>query len=136
MCKNLNAITLHMGRKWTIHPSNTGGPILLPTYHHRDDGWEESDDRNVYEVVGNLVNSIPWLKHLQLGDFRVPGIARLEVFDIGWGISTAWMEYVKARRQMQEASTMKRELGRMSKPLDEKRETMHHTYAKARTVVV
>jgi hypothetical protein len=100
MCKNLRTITLHMGNKWTVYRNNPAGFIYLVQYPLSHDNWDERDDRNVNEAVGNLAYSIPWLKHLQLGDCKTPG---LTTYDIGWGISTFWIEYVKVRRQVQEA---------------------------------
>jgi hypothetical protein len=100
MCKNLRTITLHMGYKCTVRRNNSVADIYLLQYRDRHDNWDERDDVNVCEAVGNLAYSIPWLKCLQLGDCKTPGLTR---YDIGWGISTFWIEYVKVRRQIQEA---------------------------------
>lgn len=60
----------------------------------------KSDEEKIDNAVKKVVEGLPGLTHLQLGDYKSPGIG---ADDLKWGKSVCWLEFVKGRGSNLEA---------------------------------
>jgi hypothetical protein len=102
VCKDLRSLTLHMGhgenslymgngRYSSYWQSGTGLQV------EEDDVQGEegkSDEEKIDNAVRKVAEGLPGLQHLQLGDYKAPGVGE---HDLKWGKSVRWMDFVKER---------------------------------------
>jgi hypothetical protein len=83
VCGNLQEITLHNQKPCIYNSSSTiHGPSHM------------TDEEKVDDAVGEFVKGLPWLKKLQLGDYK--SLEDREE-DIEWGLSRRWVDIVNNR---------------------------------------
>lgn len=72
-------------------------PLKTDDDHPGDKG--KTTEQKIYDAVGALVEALPGLWELQLGDYKQ---AVIPDYDLQWGSSRRWMEVVKARLETSE----------------------------------
>jgi hypothetical protein len=109
VCQNIQTLTLHTGHKWAAFVDTVHGKAAHTLYPHSHENWNQMDEERVYETVRRVVERLPMLKHLRLGDFKTP---RIPACDIGWGKSHHWTEVVEARTEMRKLPPNHESVGR------------------------
>ncbi|KAG4433847.1 hypothetical protein IFR05_010665 [Cadophora sp. M221] len=104
VCPNLRALTLHMGtdtrprsmcgERYRYEHQLDGELDELERFDRIDNSITQTDDEMIDDAVKHLIQSLPSLAELKLGNYKSTSISR---GDMRWGKSVRWIEMVEAR---------------------------------------